>query len=267
MAVLKCIHELSWEPADFPPLSPNWYEEPGTMAAIALRIAKVKGQQFVQLPFDTSLEAECLGASIIWREGSIHGLIAENKMSNEALFSAALIEGFYEKAVSRRFQSVKRFAAIREAVSILKENDVMVIFNLTGPITVLSAVLGFDNLLRLMSKNPEQVKRLMAVMDLFYAEFIKQIKEAGVELVSYADPIGNQEVLGKRYFEKWSAPIQLHQVQNASSKGMPVHVCGNLSQALSDLGLFPYPEGSLDHFKAATPSERITGLNCIHTWK
>lgn len=272
MGTLKCVHELPWQSDDYPNLPTDWYESPNIIVEISSSIGKRKSQNFVQLPFDTTLEGECLGAAVKWRENSIHGMLVENYKSSEPLRVDEILEQLKEDIILSQVEPIRRLNATKEAVSILKSKGHKVIFNVTGPVTVLSAVMGFENLLRLYIRRPEQVDMLFNTLDTFYDDFLQGIKAVGVDLISYADPLGNKEVLGGRYFEKWSSGVQVQRIEKMKTFGVSIHVCGNLSTALAELGLFPYDKAnSLDFETGSSIGEtgsslgKITGLSCIHS--
>lgn len=271
MGTLKCVHELPWQPEDFPNLPMDWYESPNLIAEVACAIGKRKNQSFVQLPFDTTLEGECLGVPVKWRENSIHPVLVENYKSLEPLRVDEILKQLKEGILLSQVEPIRRLTATKEAISMLKSKGHKVIFNVTGPMTVLSAIMGFENLVRLYIRRPEQVDILFRTLDTFYDDFLQGIKAAGVDLISYADPLGNREVIGGRYFEKWSGPLQVQRIEKMKVFGVSIHVCGNLSTALAELGLFPYGkakaldfETGVSYGESGNSHGKITGLSCIH---
>ncbi len=267
MSVIKCVHGVEWQSENCPLPSSNWFEQPEAIVTIACEIKQLNNQGFVQVPFDTTLESECLGIQTKWTEGSIQG-ITVNPVTTQAPFNFDLFFSQLSAQISgEAWQSLPRFVGNLEAIRMLKVKGHPVIFNVTGPITLLSALMGFDNFLRVSRKSTEQLKCLFAVLDQFYMGYLQSFKEVGVDLISYADPLGNSEVLGPLYFEKWSLPIQLQQINLMRSKGISIHVCGNLSNAMLERGCFPYSEGHSSILNVNSSVQNTTGLNCVHTWK
>lgn len=267
MAATKCVHEMQWQSQNVTNLSCKWYEEVDAVVNVALQIAERKGQGFVAFPFDTTLEGECLGADIQWGINSIQGKLIDRKKSFENIMDDEFLTKFKESVNRFDAKATPRLKTICEAIVELKSQGKKVVFNLTGPITLLSALIGFENLIKVMRKKPEQMERFIEVLAVFYRKLIMAVEATGADLISYADPLGNPEVMGKIYFEKWSIPIQVQQIQLMSKGNLSIHVCGTLSHEMNLMSAFPYPARTSFEDGIEKLSNPITGLICIHAWK
>jgi len=95
-----------------------------------------------------------------------------------------------------------------------------------GPITAASNVVGVENLMRGMKKNPELVKKLLEKVTTALMEFGNAQIEAGVDAIGIAEPSASSTVISPEFFKKFSVPYLKRINRKLNTFGTLVHICG-----------------------------------------
>jgi MtaA/CmuA family methyltransferase len=92
-----------------------------------------------------------------------------------------------------------------------------------GPLTVVSGILGAENMLRFLVKKPQLVERFVGYVTEFLIELAKKETEAGEDFFWIAEPLAS--VLSPKNFWKFSGQY-LKKIYEASDVPGFLHVCG-----------------------------------------
>lgn len=92
-----------------------------------------------------------------------------------------------------------------------------------GPLTIVSGILGAENMLRLTAKNPEFVQKFLSYVTEFLVCLAKEERDAGAEFFWIAEPLAS--VISPRLFERFSGRY-IKEIFEASSVPGILHVCG-----------------------------------------
>lgn len=92
-----------------------------------------------------------------------------------------------------------------------------------GPLTVVSGILGAENMLRLLVRNPELVERFTAYVTGFMEELARREGEAGGEFFWIAEPLAS--LLSPKNSWRFSGQFIQRIYQAAEAPGL-LHVCG-----------------------------------------
>lgn len=242
-------------------LERDWQKNPRDIAILARRISEDLNKSFYQLPFCNTIEAEDLGAVIRYANEE-----STNRVGEAVCTSADELKKLIDYKFSHTSFISERAEAIYQAIGDLKRQGKPIIFNITGPITILSYLVDMNVIIKLKRKEPELIEKLENLV-LSHVEFyINHFKSAGVDLFSYADPVGNIDILGKRYFEKWTKPLASRVIEIFEKANVPVHVCGMLSCELEKIGDFEFVQGAPDIIRDLSDEFRVYGKSCIQHW-
>ncbi|MHA1150431.1 MAG: uroporphyrinogen decarboxylase family protein [Promethearchaeota archaeon] len=95
-----------------------------------------------------------------------------------------------------------------------------------GPITAASNIVGVENLMRGMKKNPELVKKLLEKVSVALIEFGNAQLEAGVDAIGIAEPSASSTVISPEFFKKFSVPYLKRINRKLNTLGTLIHICG-----------------------------------------
>ena len=76
----------------------------------------------------------------------------------------------------------------------------------TGPFTVASMLVGTENLLKGMVKQPDKVLQMMDIITENNNRYIQRLLDMGVG-VGFADPVSSTSLLRVKQYEKFSLPF------------------------------------------------------------
>lgn len=243
-------------------LPPTAYQEREEMARLAQEQRKQSSSPFCVLPFCHTLEAEALGAEV--RFGGAGG---------------ARVRSFrYQRPHELRELSLNfdapRLVETIAACSLLQQRGERVLFQISGPLTILGSLLPPEQLYRSLRKEPEQILKLMQCVSEEVKELILRLEREGISLFSYADPSGGQNLLGPalaaRIAAEHTAPF-LQQLDAELRQDTLVFLCPKTACALLSCELAQWQEHTLGqelpYRQAALSlqgSLRFVGQSCIN---
>ncbi len=173
-------------------IQPEAYVEHSAMALQAQEIRKNSGAAFCLLPFCHTLEAEALGAEIFLGDSKT-GPRARN-------FS-------YEKLADlprplRMDLHTPRLLETVAACKLLQEQEEQVLFQISGPLTILGSLVSMESLFRSMKKEPDLFWSLLEELGKELLRFFRFLEGEGIRSFSYADPSGAVSILGPKLAEQ-----------------------------------------------------------------
>lgn len=118
-----------------------------------------------------------------------------------------------------------------------------------GPMTVAAFLRGTERLLRDFMRRPEEVARLLRVVEEVEMGCIDEAASRGAG-VYMADPVANPALIGRRRYERYVYPLTRELTEHARERcgrGVTLHMCGR-TEGLWDLfGDYPLRAISLDN--------------------
>jgi uroporphyrinogen decarboxylase len=103
-----------------------------------------------------------------------------------------------------------------------------------GPVTLAGLLFGAENLMRSIYRNGDAVRRLLDwTVDVFLA-YTQNYAEAGVDLVSVAEPTASGDMISKKHFAEFVVPVLKKVFVALRSKNILacLHICGNIEDRL-----------------------------------
>jgi len=206
---------------------PEAHTRPEAMAKAAVVMQEATGFENYGVPFCVTVEAESLGSPVDYGDA-----VVEPQITGYVLHSPGeLIE-----LITNRNRKKTRIPVILEAISLLNEqnNDIPVIGNVTGPVSLATSLMDPNYLFRFMVKDKPFVKELMHYVTELIADFgVAQVK-AGAGVISIGDPTASGEILGPELFAEFVLPSLMEIIRRIKvQKARPVlHICGHIDSVL-----------------------------------
>ncbi len=241
---------------------PQVYTERQQIAELAQTIRCHEGGEWCLLPFCHTLEAEAMGANIIYGDG-LTGPRVRGHTCNS-------LDEAMERTVD--WQN-SRLQETLFACALLKERCENVLFQLSGPLTVLNSLLPAELLFRSLRKEPEKVLVLLHKFGEDSLHFAKLAEKAGAHIISYADPMAGVGIIGPKFAElltKTFTADYLQKLDAVLEKETMILLCPKTSFALLGTELaewreHPLPE-KMNYGKAALALRgkiRFGGQSCV----
>lgn len=164
---------------------PDAYLHAETMAVLAKQIRKVEKVDFCTLPFCHTVEAEAMGG-IVNLGNERTGPRAKSYLCTKPEELLLLPEIDYQKG--RIFQVLK-------ACQILKEQGEQVVLMISGPFTIFNVLIDPRFVFKGMRKQPEKMQQVFDKLREELLRFIEQAVQVQVDIISYADSSGSQQVV------------------------------------------------------------------------
>ena len=168
------------------------------------------------LPTDNALLAECLGAKPTADENGVR-IVDVPYRTAEELPAVPDFETLRLKSV------MAEVAASREPV----------IYQLDGPLTVLSQLLPLGKVFAALHRSDELLRRA----EDWVAEYALLAAKQGAAVLSLADPVATMDILGDRMFREvyQDALLRLlERLRGELPEGTALHLCGKMTQCLLD---------------------------------
>lgn len=241
---------------------PQAYEQRELMAELAQTIRRQEGTAYCLLPFCHTLEAEAMGAHILLGDG-LTGPRARD-------YCCGSLQEVTERCLD--FSS-PRLQETLLVCRLLKERGESLLFQLSGPLTILNSLLPAELLYRALRKEPEQLLALCRRIGEELLPLAKAAEEAGADLLSYADPMAAVSLIGPKGAELLTKGFTLDflkQLDRELKKETLVLLCPKTAFALLGTELAQWQEHPLEqamHYGEAAlhlrGKLRFGGQSCV----
>lgn len=185
------------------------------MGELAERIYEEYNPIAATLPFGHTIEAQAFGSKVEFDYANGNRIVGFPEHIN--------LPNFRDESIHMIF----------EAIEYLKDKDVPVRVNVSGPVSLATSISPTDEVYRGMAKNTEASEKLFSIIEDFLAEYISRIMELDIDILSYADPAGTADIIGKRLYKKIAAPSFLRVIENIRyDNNTLIHICPKSSSSL-----------------------------------
>lgn len=204
----------------------NHFADAEAMAQTARNVRERIGFEDLGVPFDMTVEAEELGASVDLGSRTI-----------EARVTGYLDEPLRDAVARWRAGDIRtvRSPAVIEAIKKLKDDASPVIGNITGPVSVLTSVYEPIDIFRLYRRDPEMIRAALAAVTDYIKHFAREMVRAGADVIAMCDPTSTGEILGAKNFAEFSVPLYREIALETHREGAPLilHICGDAGKVIS----------------------------------
>lgn len=206
------------------------YSSAENIEAASLAVKDENKREFALIPFCHTVEAKALGGDIFPGDDTAgpraRGYIYKN-MDELKIFNF------------NDFIDLKNLAA---ACRDLKNKGYKVAWMITGPISILSSLMPIEQIFRTWRKEPDKMSAALDELKNALLESVKLICESGCDLISYADPAGNLDILGPRngafMSKNFTAPFLKEALEICKNTGTILSVCPLAAESLQKSNLF-----------------------------
>lgn len=204
---------------------PDAYLHAESMAVLALALKRHDGAAFCELPFCHTVEAEAMGGVINYGNEKA-GPRAKEYICSSAEELLKLPEIDFTKG---------RICEVLKACRILREQGEHVVLQVSGPFTILNALIDPRHVFKAMRKRPELMKEVFFKLGEEIFRFVEEAKKCGVELISYADSSGGVNILGPKMAQQVVEDFTYHflkRIEGAADSGTIILLCPKTTFAL-----------------------------------
>lgn len=225
-----------------------WPADASLLAEDARRIAEEKQLAYIRLPLYPLAESRILGADIL---DSPEGARMGQPLAH---LPEPVLAGNDARLILQ---------AVTEAAASGKK----VMMDINGPVAVLETLAGTAAAYRFLRRDEPYLQQLCQAL----LDWACSCLKAGASIISLADPLATEDLIGKANFCRHYAPLLIHMLQGIINKypDCVIHICGKLSQDMLDNSLavaeeLPLrPPVSLDKALAGQKGI-ISGLACVN---
>ena len=131
-----------------------------------------------------------------------------------------------------------RIKEVLEALKILRGAEKAATLNVTGPFTIISALVEPAMFYKELRKNKDAVEGFIQIIEDGVTDYILEGIKCGATIISYADPAGSMDIVGPKNFKE----IVGRRTYNILKRIEPhldhtiMHLCGKLSSGLEIMG-------------------------------
>lgn len=181
-------------------------------------------------------------------------------------------------------------AILKAIVELNHANIKNVILEVEAPLSILGAMINPLQLYTSFLKEGELLKDILHRIADSVAEYVIAAIDAGIRVISLADPVGTMNLVGKKYYKEFCGESECYLLKKLDSHldGAVIHICKKMSQSMIIAGLadaYPYKihygessnnsninnsgNNSIEilQIMAEDPSIHFTGMTCIHDRK
>ncbi|MBU5436553.1 uroporphyrinogen decarboxylase [Tissierella sp. MSJ-40] len=217
----------------------NHNTELDAMVATAIKIREVVGFENYGVPFCMTCEAEPLGVTI-----------SEGDKNNEPRileYNNSSIDEIMEEFRINPLEN-KRMATVITAIAKLKNDEIPVIGNITGPISTATSIVDPLRLFKMLRREPDEAYRFIEYVNDYSIEYAKEMVKAGADLIAISDPTATGEILGKKNFDKFAMPMYEKFLKVMKELSIPViiHICGDAKTIIDSLNTLEVDALSFD---------------------
>lgn len=213
---------------------PNVHKEAKLIVDYAKLVKKFTNVGFVEVPFCHTVEAEAFGAIINYGDK----------------ITGPRVKEFAYKEVNEILNlndidfSSGRISEVIKAVKILCDDGCDVVYEITGPYTILNNLIDTATLFKTVRKDRELMKKVYNYLGNNLYKFIKVLFEKGVKYISFADSAAAVGIIGpkitKEYVEVFLYEFIKKLVELAKEYSAMILLCPRITFALYSMDLVKF---------------------------
>ena len=218
---------------------PDAYMHSSTMQTLAKAIKSHDASDFVLLPFCRTVEAESMGAVLNYGDANT-GPRAKDPICANMDEVLALPDIDFSKM---------RIHEVLDACRSLKEQGENVCLEVTGPFTILNALMEPRLVFKAYRKDREKMKAVFEKIGTQLLRYIEEGKKAGVDIFIFSDSAGSLDILGPKFLtnavEDFYDPF-IRNVSDIMDDSCIFLLCPKFTYALVDTGHAEFTDHQLE---------------------
>ncbi|MDY6065654.1 MAG: uroporphyrinogen decarboxylase family protein [Finegoldia sp.] len=206
---------------------PKAYREAESMARLSKIRKEATGSHYARLPFSTCLESEAMGGKVNYSDQK-HGVRAGDPIVEKIGDILDLPDLDFTKGTLKEALDAGR---------ILKEDSQRLIYDISGPITILIGLIDSKEIFVAMRKDKETLGKVYDKLKRNLLSYIEELLNIGVDVISFADPATGVNILGEKMFIAYIDNFLvdfLPDAQKIIADRAVFHLCPKLSYGLID---------------------------------
>lgn len=207
---------------------PEAHKEPGKMAKLASAAHRLCGLESITVPFELTLEAEVLGATLNFHEGKI-------KWPSVKEFT---VKEFADLKFPPSISTAGRIPVVVEAIKILKrefDGKIPVVAYINCPFTSLGSYLVDSvEFFRWVVNKPARIHEFYGGVKELFAEVAVLFKEAGADIITLREEAACTDNISPTHFETFIKPYLSHIISRVKPPRI-LHICGSTETILEKM--------------------------------
>lgn len=193
MVSIGLIRGLGIAPADI-------YRSVDGIVRIAAEGSRAKGYKFALLPFCHTVEAAAMGADIKPADDTAGPRPGEYVVSSpDEVASRASVRVADHEDARRLLEACGRLAA----------DGWETVYQLTGPISIISSMMDLGKFFKAWRKSPDEAVRCLDALRAMLVAFARDVIASGATHISYSDPVASRDILGPKFGGEFTRAFSL----------------------------------------------------------
>lgn len=195
------------------------------MVEAAVKVREITGFENYGVPFCMTIESEPFDVEV-----DLGSKLVEPRITK------------YNEDILNHLDEIKvkhseRALVVLEAISRLKNDEIPVIGNITGPMSVVTSVIEPTDYYKMMRKDKVMAMKFLEVVTDYLIKFAVEMIENGADLIAMSDPSATGEILGKKNFEEFMIPMykKISEAVHEKERKIIIHICGKSKSILESL--------------------------------
>lgn len=205
---------------------PSCYMDRESLYMICELIEKKEKKGYCNLPFDQTIEAEILGGKVHIAKDGLGPRISKASYESVHQFLNRKIRTTYPVKVTETM----------EAVRMLQQDNYKVIYNLVGPMSILSEIIPMENLFITRRKNNAAYWHAIEEVQHVILKVASDVKGVGCRIFSLSDPVATPRLLGPDVMKELVTICYLPLLKELVAKDVVIHLCPRMVWALTEYG-------------------------------
>ncbi|UUV17972.1 uroporphyrinogen decarboxylase [Fusobacteria bacterium ZRK30] len=203
----------------------NHNSDVDAMVKAAVKVHEITGFENYGVPFCMTIESEPFDVEV-----DLGSKLVEPRITKYN-------EGILNHLDEIKVKHSKRALVVLEAISKLKNDEIPVIGNITGPMSVVTSVIEPTDYYKMMRKDKVMAMKFLEVVTDYLIQFATEMIDSGADLIAMSDPSATGEILGKKNFEEFMIPMYKKISEAVHEKGVKIiiHICGKSKSILESL--------------------------------
>ncbi|MCP8307649.1 MAG: hypothetical protein H3Z54_03025 [archaeon] len=224
---IPCVNSVSMATIDFMKAYdaywPQAHKDPEKMAKLGSAAHKLCNLDNISIPFDMTMEAELMGATINYHEETIKWPSLQSTLAFHA-------KDVSDIKIPKDVSTAGRVPAIIGAIKILKkefEGKVPINVYIVPPFTSISSyVVDSIVFLKMVRTNPEKNHGFIKASMPIYKELLKLFEDAGADIITFHEMGGSNDNVSPKQWDEFLKPY-LKELINHIKLPTILNICGS----------------------------------------
>lgn len=232
----------------------DYYHRPEVMADLEVALFRRFGHDGVGVGMSLRGIAEAMGTKLHFPEQGISSVKTPILKDWDGISHLKIIDPWKDGKIPLRLEALrlvqKRLGHVVDVGS-----------DIPGPLSAASAVVGTDQLLKAMIKNPQKVHALLEVVTENCIQVIEALCELGVGLC-FSDPVASTSLISPKQYRKFALPYTKRcydRKKELTGTTGTLHICGRSKDIWQDMLETGMSNLSLDNCESLSEAKRAVG--------